>query len=91
MTSNKRALGAIHRLEEVQGILDSYGLGGYVSYDLGMLSKYSYYTGIIFKAYTYGTGEYIVAGGRYDKLLEQFGKNQPQSALPSWQISFCWH
>lgn len=74
MTSNKRALGAIHRLEEVQGILDSYGLGGYVSYDLGMLSKYSYYTGIIFKAYTYGTGEYIVAGGRYDKLLEQFGK-----------------
>ncbi len=74
MTSNKRALGAICRLEEVQGILDSYGLGGYVSYDLGMLSKYSYYTGIIFKAYTYGTGEYIVAGGRYDKLLEQFGK-----------------
>ena len=74
MTTNERALGAIHRLEEVQEILDSYGLGDYVSYDLGMLSKYSYYTGIIFKAYTYGTGEYIVAGGRYDKLLEQFGK-----------------
>ena len=74
MTTNERALGAIHRLEEVQEILDSYGLGDYVSYDLGMLSKYSYYTGIIFKAYTCGTGEYIVAGGRYDKLLEQFGK-----------------
>ena len=74
MTTNERALGAIRRLEEVQEILDSYGLGDYVSYDLGMLSKYSYYTGIIFKAYTYGTGEYIVAGGRYDKLLEQFGK-----------------
>ena len=74
MTTNERALGAIHRLEEVQEILDSYGLGDYVSYDLGMLSKYSYYTGIIFKAYTYGTGEYIVSGGRYDKLLEQFGK-----------------
>ena len=74
MTTNKRALDAIKRLEEVQEILDSYGLGDYVSYDLGMLSKYSYYTGIIFKAYTYGTGEYIVAGGRYDKLLEQFGK-----------------
>lgn len=74
MTTNKRALDAIKRLEEVQEILDSYGLGDYVSYDLGMLSKYSYYTGIIFKAYTYGTGEYIVTGGRYDKLLEQFGK-----------------
>lgn len=77
MTSNLRAVRAIERLEKIQEILDSYGLGDYVSYDLGMLSKYSYYTGIIFKAYTYGTGDYIVAGGRYDKLLEQFGKNAP--------------
>lgn len=77
MTDNDRAIRAIERLERVQEILDSYGLGDYVSYDLGMLSKYSYYTGIIFKAYTYGTGEYVVTGGRYDKLLEQFGKNAP--------------
>ena len=61
----------------MQEILDGYGLGDYVSYDLGMLSKYSYYTGIIFQAYTYGTGEYIVTGGRYDKLLVQFGKDAP--------------
>ncbi len=77
MTSNPRARKAIERLEKVQEILDMYGLGDYVSYDLGMLSKYSYYTGIIFKAYTYGTGDYIVTGGRYDKLLEQFGKDAP--------------
>lgn len=77
MTTNKRSLRAIDRLERVQEILDSYGLGDYVSYDLGMLSKYSYYTGIIFKAYTYGTGEYLVTGGRYDKLLVQFGKDTP--------------
>ncbi|MCI8659622.1 MAG: ATP phosphoribosyltransferase regulatory subunit [Lachnospiraceae bacterium] len=77
MTSNQRALRAIDRLERVQEILDKYGLGDYVSYDLGMLSKYSYYTGIIFKAYTYGTGEYVVTGGRYDKLLVQFGKDTP--------------
>lgn len=77
MTTNDRALKAIERLEKVQEILDGYGVGDYVSYDLGMLSKYSYYTGIIFKAYTYGTGEYIVTGGRYDKLLEQFGKEAP--------------
>ena len=75
MTANPRALHAIDRLEKVQEILDIYGLGDYVSYDLGMLSKYSYYTGIIFKAYTYGTGDYIVTGGRYDKLLVQFGKD----------------
>ena len=58
-------------------ILESRGLEAYVSYDLGMLSRYQYYTGIIFKAYTYGTGDYIVTGGRYDKLLVQFGKDTP--------------
>ncbi|MCI8838653.1 MAG: ATP phosphoribosyltransferase regulatory subunit [Hungatella sp.] len=77
MVTNPRSLAAIERLEKVQAILEVYGLAEYVSYDLGMLSKYRYYTGIIFKAYTYGTGEYIVNGGRYDKLLEQFGKDVP--------------
>lgn len=77
LTTNKRALKAIERLEEVNQILEHYGLSDYVSYDLGMLSQYQYYTGIIFKAYTYGTGDYIANGGRYDKLLEQFGKEAP--------------
>lgn len=77
LTANPRALKAIERLEEVSRILEHYGLSDYVSYDLGMLSQYQYYTGIIFKAYTYGTGDYIVNGGRYDRLLEQFGKDSP--------------
>ena len=77
LTSAPRALAAIERLEQVHAILKSYGLADYVSFDLGMLSKYHYYTGIIFKAYTYGTGDYIVTGGRYDKLLVQFGKDTP--------------
>lgn len=77
LTTNARALHAIDRLEKVQAILESYGLADYVSYDLGMLSKYQYYTGIIFKAYTYGSGDHIVTGGRYDKLLVQFGKDAP--------------
>lgn len=76
-TKNPRALRAIDRLEEVNRILEYYDLSEYVSYDLGMLSQYQYYTGIIFKAYTYGTGDYVVNGGRYDKLLVQFGKDAP--------------
>lgn len=73
-TSNVRAQKALNRLEEVYHILELYGLTEFVSLDLGMLNKYQYYTGIIFKAYTYGTGDYLVNGGRYDKLLVQFGK-----------------
>ena len=78
----RRALAAIDRLENVYGILEIYGLSSYVTFDLGMLSKYQYYTGIIFKGYTYGTGEPIVKGGRYDALLQHFGKKAPA-------IGFC--
>ena len=74
LTSNTRAIKAIERLEKLYQVLCFYGLEKYISFDLGMLSKYKYYTGIIFKAYTYGTGEAIVTGGRYDNLIRQFGK-----------------
>lgn len=74
LTTNQRAIRAINRLEEIYEILKYYGYEKYVSFDLGMLSKFRYYTGIIFQAYTYGTGEPIVKGGRYNHLLEHFGK-----------------
>ncbi len=73
--SNKRSRHAVERLEKVYQVLCDYGVEKYVSFDLGMLSKYNYYTGIIFKGYTYGIGDAIVKGGRYDKLLTRFGKD----------------
>lgn len=75
MTTNQNALQALERIENVYELLKIYGLEKYISIDLGMLSKYKYYTGIIFKAYTFGTGDAIVKGGRYDRLLGWFGKN----------------
>lgn len=75
--SNKRSRNAVEHLEKVYQVLCEYGVEKYVSFDLGMLSKYNYYTGIIFKGYTYGVGDAIVKGGRYDNLLRQFGKNAP--------------
>ena len=75
--SNSRSLKAIRRLEKVYQALCEYGVERYVSFDLTMLSKYNYYTGIIFKGYTYGVGDAIVKGGRYDTLIGHFGKNTP--------------
>lgn len=77
LTTNPCAIKAIERLEELYAILESYGMSKYVTFDLGLISNYNYYTGIIFKAYTYGTGEAIVKGGRYDNLMAQFGKEAP--------------
>lgn len=74
-TTSKKSMEAIDRLVALYDVLVLYGVEKYVSFDLGMLSKYNYYTGVIFKAYTYGVGDAIVKGGRYDSLLARFGKD----------------
>lgn len=80
-TKNPRGLKAIDRLEKLYETMTLYGFDKYISFDLGMISKYDYYTGIIFKAYTYKTGEPVVTGGRYDNLVGQFGKECPAIGL----------
>ncbi len=77
LATNQRSQKAIERLEQIYEILKVYQLDPYISFELGMLGRYKYYTGVIVKAYTYGTGELIVTGGRYDSLLKQFGKQAP--------------
>lgn len=74
---NGRSKQAIERLRELYENLKLYGVEQYVSFDLSMISKYYYYTGIIFRAYTYGVGDAICKGGRYDNLLSHFGKDLP--------------
>lgn len=75
--NNVRSKNALLRLEKIYELLSLFGNEKYVSFDLGMLSKYNYYTGVIFKAYTYGLGDVLVKGGRYDHLVEAFGNPKP--------------
>lgn len=74
LTDNEQALKAVARLEEIYELLKVYGYEKYITFDFAMLSKYHYYTGIIFQAYTYGTGEPLIKGGRYNQLMKHFGK-----------------
>ena len=74
LAGNSISLDAIEHLLKVYEIVKAYGFEKYVTFDLGMLSELDYYTGVIFKAYTYDVGEPIANGGRYDKLIGQFGK-----------------
>lgn len=73
LTDNPMAVQAVERLEKIYEIMKIYGYEKYISFDFGMVSKIQYYTGIIFQAYTYGTGEPLVKGGRYNNLLKHFG------------------
>ncbi|MBD5130511.1 MAG: ATP phosphoribosyltransferase regulatory subunit, partial [Ruminococcaceae bacterium] len=43
--------------------------------DLGLVHKKDYYTGIIFRGYVEGYGQPVLSGGRYDKLLGEFGRD----------------
>lgn len=75
MTKNPDALEALTSIEKLYQMIARYGFEKYITIDLGMLTEYDYYTGIIFRGYTYGTGDAIVKGGRYDHLIGQFGKD----------------
>jgi len=61
--------------EVYTGILEH--IDKYISFELGVISSYQYYSGMIFRGYTFGSGEPIVKGGRYDRLMKHFGKDAP--------------
>jgi len=75
LVCNKRSLKALDNLYEVLKILQEDNLLKYVSLDLGMLQSLNYYTGIIFKGFTYGIGFPLLSGGRYDKVVSEFGRS----------------
>ncbi len=83
-SKSERVYKALERLEKLEEILKIYGLRRYVTIDLSMLSHYSYYTGVVFRAYTYGNGEAIASGGRYDGLGHSLAKRRRQSVWLSY-------
>ncbi len=68
---------ALSRLTRLEDLLRIYGVEQYVFYEMAMVLEFNYYTGIIFSGYTYGSGEAVLKGGRYDNLLSSFGKDAP--------------
>ncbi len=74
---NSKGVMAVRRLEKIYDILKLYGVEKFITFDFSMSGTYGYYSGIIFRCYTFGTGDAIVKGGRYDHLTEKFGKESP--------------
>lgn len=74
LVRNSRSLKALDNLESVLEILEDCGMTKYISLDLGMLRSLNYYTGIIFKGFTYEIGFPLFSGGRYDNVVGHFGR-----------------
>lgn len=68
------ALSALENLRDVLQILRDDGLLDFISLDLGMLQSLDYYSGTIFRGFTYGLGFPLFSGGRYDQVTEAFGR-----------------
>ena len=81
LTQNRECIDAVERLKILYDKLKTVNYEDYVSFDLGSLSDHKYYTGIIYKAFTFGTGEAVLSGGRYDRLVGQFGEDRPSTGF----------
>ncbi|MDD6434917.1 MAG: ATP phosphoribosyltransferase regulatory subunit [Clostridiales bacterium] len=74
LSVNQRGIDAIERLMKLNELLKLYHVEDKVTFDLSMLGSYEYYTGVTFRAYTLGSGDAVVKGGRYDNLIGKFGR-----------------
>ena len=68
-------------LKKVYRDLCKLGLNGRIRIDLGLVHQNNYYTGVIFRGYMRGYGDTVLSGGRYDRLLSEFGCPQPATGF----------
>lgn len=78
---NKTSIDALLTLYEINQILAEYEMDKYISFDLGLVNSFSYYSGVVFKGITKHFGSPILGGGRYDKLCQSFKKDIPATGF----------
>lgn len=71
----------IEYLRSLYQVLSRAGRGDRIHFDLGMVSRLDYYTGVIFRGYARGAGRNVLSGGRYDQLLGYFGQERPATGF----------
>jgi ATP phosphoribosyltransferase regulatory subunit len=78
---NKRSEAAVEELARVRDLLSQHGIGDVVVLDLGAIRDFDYYTGVTFEGYGPDLGRPVAQGGRYDGLLERFGRPAPATGF----------
>ncbi|MBD3879941.1 MAG: ATP phosphoribosyltransferase regulatory subunit [Quinella sp. 1Q5] len=73
IANNERSRRAIDNLTEIYRLLEVYGVADKITFDLGLIRDFEYYTGMVFEAYSPGVGYSLAGGGRYDNMLKDFG------------------
>ncbi|MBQ6131673.1 MAG: ATP phosphoribosyltransferase regulatory subunit [Selenomonadaceae bacterium] len=73
LADNARSRKALENLTEIYRLLEIYGVADKITFDLGLIRDFEYYTGMVFEAYAPGVGYSLAGGGRYDNMLKDFG------------------
>lgn len=81
LSASPLAQASIMHLCKVYDVLEDYGVAEHVVIDLTMIGDFSYYTGLIFEGYAADVGFPVCSGGRYDNLLQQFGRPAPATGF----------
>lgn len=71
----------ISDLRGIYNCLSHLGFNGKITVDLGIVNKLDYYTGVVMKGYLQGYGDAVLSGGRYNKLLAEFGYDVPATGF----------
>jgi ATP phosphoribosyltransferase regulatory subunit len=81
LTQHPMATNAIRHLIDVWDALEAYDVVNFIIIDLTMTGDFNYYTGLTFEGYASDLGFPVLSGGRYDNLLEFFGRPAPATGF----------
>ncbi len=84
-----RTEGYLRALQEVKDALGDYGFENILFFDFSLVRKIEYYTGIVFEASVPNLGLPLGGGGRYDNLIEKFGKQKIPATGFAVEIEKC--
>lgn len=77
MCLSDKMLGAVKNLEKVYEGIKNLGYDKYVCFDMSIVGKMRYYSGMVMRGIVKGMGRPLLSGGRYDNLCDAFGKHVP--------------
>ncbi len=81
VVTNPKAVNALENLAAIYELVQAYGASEYLTFDLGLYRSLDYYTGMLFEAYLPEMGYPVAGGGRYDKMMQDFGLNYPATGF----------
>ena len=81
IVKNAKTRQALRNLSEIYQLAKEYGVADVIRFDLSLIRSLDYYTGMVFEVYTFDMGFPICGGGRYDKMMQGFGKSCPATGF----------